>query len=260
MDNRREPASIFLIERGKKMRKLRVFGLGMTLALAPWAGAQSHGRIAARPAHITATATSRPMRMPASRGTLQLIDTGFVVSSNTNFVPLDTIGTFPVPGLGFDFAHLAALQRNVKVSDISVLSTAERLALLRRLTPVVPIAFPFFSAPAPVIIIQQPPVVLVLQPPAPEPSAAPAERVRYAEPTETAQPPIPPQALPELGEFVLLRRDGGVVFAVAFSTVGDRLTYVTREGVRRSFPLAELDFDATRRMNEERGTSIHLPG
>jgi hypothetical protein len=258
MENRKEPQSITLIGRGKKMRKLRVYGLGLALALAPWAGAQaqSRGRIVARPMHVTGAATSRPIRMPTSRGTLQLIDTGLVVSSNTNFVPLDTVGTFPVPGLGFDFAHLAALQRNVRVSDISVLSTAERLTLLQRFTRVVPIAFPFLSAPAPVIIIQQPPVVLLQQPPAPEPGAAPAERVRYAEPTETTQP----QALPELGEFVLLRRDGGVVFAVAFSIAGDRLTYVTREGVRRSFPLAELDFDATRRMNEERGTFIHLPG
>jgi hypothetical protein len=71
-----------------------------------------------------------------------------------------------------------------------------------------------------------------------------------------AEPQPPP---PEVGQFVLVRLDGQVVFAVAFTAVDGRLTYVTREGLRRSFPVAELDKDATRQMNDANGDSIALP-
>lgn len=67
------------------------------------------------------------------------------------------------------------------------------------------------------------------------------------------------EPLRDVGEFVLVRRDGRLLFAVAFSAEGDQLIYITREGVRRSLPLAELDIEATRRMNEERGTTLRLP-
>ena len=66
--------------------------------------------------------------------------------------------------------------------------------------------------------------------------------------------------LPDVGEFILVRNDGQVVLATAFTFSGDRLTYITREGLRRSFPVAELDKQATRQMNEASGTSVSLPG
>ena len=69
--------------------------------------------------------------------------------------------------------------------------------------------------------------------------------------------PQPPP--PEVGQFVLVRLDGQVLFAVAFTTVNGRLTYVTREGLRRSFPVSELDKDATRQMNDANGASVSLP-
>jgi len=37
------------------------------------------------------------------------------------------------------------------------------------------------------------------------------------------------------------------------------MIYITPEGNRRKITLAELDVDATRKMNEERGTTISLP-
>jgi len=85
----------------------------------------------------------------------------------------------------------------------------------------------------------------VVEQPAPAPS-------QYA-----ASPPAAP--LPDVGEFILVRRDGQVVLASAFTFSGDRLTYITREGLRRSFPAAELDKDATRQMNEASGTTVVLP-
>lgn len=71
--------------------------------------------------------------------------------------------------------------------------------------------------------------------------------------------PAPAGPLPDVGEFILVRKDGQVVLASAFTFSGDRVTYITREGLRRSFPAAELDKDATRQMNEASGTTVVLP-
>jgi len=91
----------------------------------------------------------------------------------------------------------------------------------------------------------QEPEQYVAEQPAPAP-------VQYA-------PPAPAAPLPDVGEFILVRTDGQVVLASAFTFSGDRLTYITREGLRRSFPAAELDKQATRQMNEASGTTVVLP-
>jgi len=201
---------------------------------------------------VSSTSSARVVRVAQPRGIVRQSDASFVVSSSSvvllNAIPIET---FPTPGLGFDFPHLAAVSR-VKVSDISVLSTAQRLALARRLTPLVPIALPFFQAEPQVIIVQQPAPVVVLQPAAAEAVAAPAPPARPAASAE-ARP------VRDVGEFVLVRRDGKILFAVAFTTAGGQLTYVTPEGIRRSVALADLDVESTARMNEERGTTIRLP-
>jgi len=69
---------------------------------------------------------------------------------------------------------------------------------------------------------------------------------------ETAPPPR------DVGEFVLVRRDGRVLFASMFMVAGTQLTYVTPEGIRRALPIADLDADATEQMNEARGTTVQI--
>lgn len=242
------------------MRRLLQAGIAMAVALGLCASAeaQSRGR------HMTPLRVSTPVR--TARGSQFQIVSGttagdFFLLSDAGFLSLTALstGTFPVPGLGFDFAHLAAVTRNLRVSDISVLSTAQRLALARSLTPVVPFGGAFFPAPAQVIVVQQPPVVVVQQSAMPEEDLEPVARTRPAQPREAVESARAPEPLHDAGEFVLVRRDGRLVFAVAFFAEGDQLTYITREGVRRALPLAELDIETTRRMNEERGTTIHLP-
>lgn len=244
-----------------EMKGIINLGLAVALALAWCTGAQAQMRTrgfapvrATRPAstHVVRTRQLQTVATPFGSDAFLLSDTTFP------FGPLPT-GTFPVPGLGFDFAHLAAISRNFKVSDISVLSTAQRLALTQRLASLTSFGVPFFPAASPVIFVPQPPVVVVQQPAAAEETAEAAERPRTVAVREAAVPVRPPEPAHDAGEFVLVRRDGRLVFAVAFSTEGDELTYVTREGVRRSLRLVELDIDATRRMNGERGTTIHLP-
>lgn len=67
--------------------------------------------------------------------------------------------------------------------------------------------------------------------------------------------PLPP----EQTEYVFVRQDGSLIFAVAYSLINDRLQYVTAEGLRRTIPLNTLDLNATQQFNEQRGVSIRLP-
>jgi hypothetical protein len=60
-------------------------------------------------------------------------------------------------------------------------------------------------------------------------------------------------------EYVFVRRDGTVFFAVAFTFDSANLRYITRDGLRRSAPLASLDLAATQQFNEQRGLSPRLP-
>lgn len=242
------------------MKRISNPGLAVVLALTWSIGAQAQmrgrgfapGRVA-HPAssHVIRARQLQTVSTPLGSDAFLLSDSPF-----SPFGPLPT-STFPVPGLGFDFAHLAAISRNLKVSDISVLTTAQRLALAQRLASLKSFSVPFFPAASPVILLQQPPVVVVQQPAAEE--IVEAERPPRIGPREAEAAARVPEPAHDAGEFVLVRLDGRLVFAVAFSTQGNELTYVTREGLRRSLRLTELDIDATRRMNEGRGTMIHLP-
>jgi len=170
-------------------------------------------------------------------------------------------GSFPVPGFGFDYTHFAAVNRNLGTRALIDPATQQQLALareIRRETPTFPVSLPIVvsSNVNQIFITMPPPVVIVQQPAAVE---APAERRDAPATVQEAAPPAPAQPVAELGELVLIRKDGRVVFAVGYSIINSRLVYVTREGIRRSFPLADLDGEATVQMNEERGTSLRLP-
>jgi hypothetical protein len=162
-----------------------------------------------------------------------------------------TTDSLPVPGLGFDFVHAAAVSRATgRVPAIgSPIGTSF-------------IALPFFTPPPEVVVVQSPPPVIVVQAPAPvivrqgastESNAhAPASGLAAAAPQEV-------EVRREAAEYVFVQRDGRVVFAVAFTVEGDRVSYITREGNRRSLAIGAIDFDATTRMNEERGIRVALP-
>jgi hypothetical protein len=84
------------------------------------------------------------------------------------------------------------------------------------------------------------------------------QSVRHAEKVDTAAPPSAPTApQPEVPEYVFVRRDGGLLFAVAYSWDRGMLRYVTREGFRKSVLRDALDLEATRRFNEQRGLSFN---
>ena len=236
------------------MKTLLKLGSSLVATLALSAGAQGQSRgVHVAPLRISNSAGAAMGRVVPQRGVARPLGRQVVVLNDSRQVSIDPflfpafpIETFAVPGLGFDFVHFAATHPGFR-----------HPSFIRPLTPIIPIGLPFFAEPSPqIVIVQQPPMV-IMQPSAPaEEDAEPARTRRRAAPEESAAPAPP---LRDVGDFVLVRRDGRLLLAVAFSTEGKQVNYVTREGIRRSVPLAELDLEATQRQNEERGTTLRLP-
>ena len=154
------------------------------------------------------------------------------------------------PGLGFDAVHQAAVCGSIGVGS--------------RFRRQVPLFFPFFDGgfflPG---------------------SAAPVEESSATETAQTeivdsenrdrgrhyrvAEPqPVPVVEAADAGpvdndEFVFVRRDGTVFFAVAYSWEKGTLRYVTSQGLRHTVTQDALDLDATRQFNEQRGLNFRLP-
>ena len=155
---------------------------------------------------------------------------------------------YPVPGLGFDYDHFFAVHPNWGLNH-----------------PVGGVVLPFigggFYIPVPYYTDSTP-----LEQAAPDDAAkdqpdanppaygqepAPSSPSRSSSSSHSTAEPVP--------EFVFVKRDGTTFFAVAYTLLQDKLQYVTADGLRRSATLDSLDFDATRRFNEERGITINLP-
>jgi hypothetical protein len=206
----------------------------------------------------TVAVSAQPRPRTAESGTTVVLPAVSTVGTGGSVRSL-LLGDFPVPGLGFDYPHLAAVTRNLEVRALVDPVTQQQLALareIRRETPVVPV-LPVFVPLTPAVVVSS---VVVVQPLVGEqPPAQPVvERVAAAPPPEVAAPPVPPPPVPELDQIVFLRRDGTLILAVAFSIRGDRIVYITPEGLRRSLLLSELDLEASEQMNEERGTALQL--
>jgi hypothetical protein len=168
------------------------------------------------------------------------------VSSTLNFagapVAEDDLGA---PGLGFDYVHYAAVHPNAGRHHFG--------------GGVVPFVGGGIYVPYPVYMG----------------NGAPAEPAAESAPAEAEQPAEDAAARPEAvavrshahsnapaeqdSEYVFVRRDGTVFFAVAFTFDSTDLRYITQEGFRKSVPLASLDLAATQQFNEQRGLSPRLP-
>jgi len=94
----------------------------------------------------------------------------------------------------------------------------------------------------------------------PVPAAAVQQPAASAQGMSTDSAQAAPSVAPvrEVGEFILVRRDGRVLFASVFSVNGSQVQYVTPEGIRHTLPLSELDTGATQEMNEARGTTLQF--
>jgi hypothetical protein len=167
-----------------------------------------------------------------------------------NFTPIPG-GPAAVPGLGFDYDHLVAVDR----------THLDHFGRFRRTQFITPI---FFGDDLPLYDYYDTDYATQLQPQQqPGMAVLPQYREDVAEPSSsepvnTVTSSAANTPVKDVGEFILVRLDGQVTLAVAFTTANGRLTYVTREGTRRSFPTAELDNEATRQMNDANGTTLTL--
>jgi hypothetical protein len=167
----------------------------------------------------------------------------------------------PVPGLGFDYSYLAAIDSDLGVKAFIDPATELRLAAAERVlrdtrgfaTPgyylldggaeyVVPAETPPQQAPQPTVIVLQ-------QPPAAQQTAA--------QPAPAAAPQSSPP-LPDVSQFTLVLRSGGQIQVIALTRTNDRVVYITADGARHTIALADIDAAATRSVNEERGTPLQL--
>lgn len=158
-----------------------------------------------------------------------------------------------VPGLGFDFPHLAAISGGRHHRRFDGFFGG----------------FPFFDGGflfgAPSVIIEQAPPVEAAPEAAAEDAIAgdafePARRPvrRYEVETSTA-PAMQSAPQTEQEQYVFVRRDGKLLFAVAYSWENGMLRYITPDGMRRSVTREALDLPATEQFNEQRGVNFHAP-
>ncbi len=161
-----------------------------------------------------------------------------------------------VPGLGFDYAHLAAIQpRGIHGRD----GDRDR----RFSDAFFPLffgggfGFPLF----PDDIDEAPPADAQQQADAgqPEPEQSAGRPADY-EPRQGRARAAQVAAEPESAEpYVFVRRDGTLFFANAYAWENGTLRYITTEGFRRSVTADKLDLNATQQFNEQRGLTFRLP-
>ncbi len=152
------------------------------------------------------------------------------------------------PGLGFDEVHLAATRGRT--------SNHRHERLNGGFFPFLDGGFLFPSA----VVIEQAPAndtqrEEVAEPERPESTRR--VRPREAAPAYPEETEVAPQR--ESEQYVFVRRDGTLFFAVAYSWDAQTLRYITQEGLRRSVTREALDLAATRQFNEQRGLNFILP-
>jgi hypothetical protein len=260
--------SLFSMQR---LGTMAVMALGLPGLLAAQRGGGMAGRApaghvgapvmrAAAPPRITATA---PSGMPRATGGGPSGAARIGVPSrprNTvrprrlnNFSP--DFGAFEfddVPGLGFDFPHLAAVSGGRHHRGFGSFVGG---------APFFDGGF-LFGAPS-VIIEQTPPAQAAPEAVAEDAIAGdasePARRPvrRYA--VEASPEPVAQAPQAEQEQYVFVRRDGELLFAVAYSWENGMLRYITPDGMRRSVTREALDLQATEQFNEQRGVNFHAP-
>ena len=235
-------------------------------------GAQTHGAAPGRMGSVRMSSSARAVTMQprttntARQGlpTVRQSRVTFVSPSGrvtSGFAPTGDFAGFEsedVPGLGFDFPHLAAISGALQNGSFRFGHHEHNGG-----GPFVPIWFggyPFYYddssyEQAPQQAEPQPQIIVIQQP---APAQPVADSAGEAENAAVAPSPQTSETVRDVGEFILVRRDGRIVFASMFSVVGEQLLYITPEGLRHTIPVAELDADATQQMNEAPGTIVQL--
>jgi hypothetical protein len=175
--------------------------------------------------------------------------------NNSNPFGFDGTDFEDVPGLGFDFPHLAAISGNRHMHGRRFFDGG------------VPFGFGGFLSSPSVIVEEAPaaesqPVVIEDEVADDAPAAQrPPRHARASREVSDTQPEntLTPVPQPDPEQYVFVRRDGGLVFAVGYTWENGTLRYVTPEGLRRSMGRDALDLNATQQFNEQRGLNFRAP-
>ena len=178
------------------------------------------------------------------------------VNDTARLSPFSSTDFEGVPGLGFDFPHLAAVGGGSRHRGGGFGAS--------------PFGFSGFLFGAPSVIVEEAGPAEAQAAPVQEDNAVGNDpetdyvrRPRSVSPRDyVAQNPgsgatSTPEEDP--AEYVFVRRDGGLVFAVAYSWVNGTLRYITRDGMRRTIARDAIDLTATEQFNEQRGLNFRSP-
>jgi hypothetical protein len=158
-----------------------------------------------------------------------------------------------VPGLGFDYAHVAAIHPN------GIHDHFRNRQFVGTYVPFfygggyyMPLSSDDYADEAPAAEAQQA-----------DPGQQQAAQTTYSErPTRPSRDNVPPPQTAserEAEQYVFVRRDGTVFFASAYAWENGTLRYITNEGLRHTVTKDKLDLDATQQFNEQRGLTFHSP-
>jgi hypothetical protein len=224
-----------------------------------------HAKLAARQTANTAGHGSTAISSVQQAGAIQIPPSGLVSSEFLfpgNSSSADS--TLGVPGLGFDFPHLAAISAGLGNGPSRPLHPNGSYGQ-GSFAPILFWGYPYYAEdtggdqPDQSGAQQAQPQqqIIVIQQPAPQQQDADSANDAGNAPASDAEAEAPPPN-PDDGNFILVRRDGRILFASVFSVVGTQLQYVTPEGIRRTLQMADLDAGATEQMNEARGSSVQF--
>jgi len=153
------------------------------------------------------------------------------------------------PGLGFDETHVVATRGRHRFDERGRDRFDSGF-------------FPFFDGgfilPTPAGIEQAPANEVQEEVVAPDTQER-SQRARSPESAPAPSAEAAPVPRRETEEYVFVRRDGTVFFAVAYSWDNGMLRYITQDGLRRSISGEVLDLGATQQFNDQLGLNFHAP-
>jgi hypothetical protein len=159
-----------------------------------------------------------------------------------------------VPGLGFDYAHVAAIHPH------GINNRNRNRQFVGTFIPFFyggGYSMPFSSDE----YVDDPPVAADAQQAdtGQQQAAQAADTDRPARPSRDYVPAEQTAAEQEAEQYVFVRRDGTVFFAAAYAWENGTLRYITSEGLRHTVTADKLDLDATQQFNEQRGLNFRSP-
>jgi hypothetical protein len=239
-------------------------GAQMRNGASPVRPLSGHARSGARASASSANPAAIGLRPSPQASVIQISPTGRITSG---FGPAADSFSFDsiagVPGLGFDFPHLAAVGGAPRNNSPHFEHNGHHGQ--GSFVPIFFGGYPYGyedlgydQQDQQTVQPSQPqPQIIVIQQPLPVQQGADSgiDTGNLSAPESESQAAAP---IRDVGDFILVRRDGRVLFASIFSVVGSQLQYVTPEGIRHTLAMSDLDADATQQMNEARGTTVQI--